>query len=417
MEDYVNLRATSTSISDDNVSSYTTSRSSSYSPENDNIPVPTRPEKYIAYILRHKAIDFGLDIDARGYVDVNALINHPQSKAFNFTTSFIRAFVINDNKHRYELEETSTTLKIRAVQGHSIRKVSDIDLLTPITNIFAYPNVIHGTYHQAWTLINENGLNRMSRNHIHFSIGYLNDEFVQSGMKKDTQVIIELNAGVAYYNGIPLYISKNNVILSPGIDGVVERKYFKKVIDVDKKKVLFTTEYTVLLVINASALSACVVDCCEWKLLAYASNICYSSYEDMNRFSMEMVKEGVCKRTWVVVVNRKDEESYCVNVKKLCEGNLLVHPGFYVDYIVVDDTVNESVIVDKQMMFNSGMSKQVNVDYGKYYMELRNKRKVSLELAKMYEHAHNNTNNNNNNNSSNVNEEQKEFAVSINWCK
>ena len=138
----------------------------------------------------------------------------------------------------------------------------------------------------------------------------------------------------------------------------------------------------------------------------------------MNRFSMEMVKEGVCKRTWVVVVNRKDEESYCVNVKKLCEGNLLVHPGFYVDYIVVDDTVNESVIVDKQMMFNSGMSKQVNVDYGKYYMELRNKRKVSLELAKMYEHAHNNTNNNNNNNNnSNVNEEQKEFAVSINWCK
>ena len=404
MEDYLNLRATSTSLSDDNASSYTTSRSSSFSPDNDSIPVPTRPEKYIAYVLRHKAVDFGLAIDARGYVDVNALISHPQSRHFNFTTSFIRSFVLTDSKHRYELEETSTSLKIRAVQGHSIRKVSDIDLLTPISNVFAYPNVIHGTYFQAWQFIRENGLNRMSRNHIHFSIGYLDDVFVQSGMKRDTEVIIELNAGVAYYNGIPLYISKNNVILSPGIDGVVDRKYFKKVVDVDKKKVLFAQEYATALYVNANALSVCVVDCCQRKVLARASNFCYSSYEDMNRFSMEMVKEGVCKRPWVVVVNRKDEESYCLNVKKLCEGNLLVHPGFYVDYVVVDDTIKEDAVVDKQMTFNSGMSKQVGVDYGKYYAEFRNKRKASVELAKMYENA-------NTDNAS----EQQEFAVNISW--
>ena len=119
---------------------------------------------------------------------------------------------------------------------------------------------------------------------------------------------------------------------------------------------------------------------------------------------MEMVKEGVCKRPWVVVVNRKDEESYCLNVKKLCEGNLLVHPGFYVDYVVVDDTIKEDAVVDKQMTFNSGMSKQVGVDYGKYYAEFRNKRKASVELAKMYENA-------NTDNAS----EQQEFAVNISW--
>jgi 2'-phosphotransferase len=44
------------------------------------------------------------------------------------------------------------------------------------------PVVIHGTYFEPWATIKNDGLSRMSRNHIHFASGIFGDNAVISGM-------------------------------------------------------------------------------------------------------------------------------------------------------------------------------------------------------------------------------------------
>jgi 2'-phosphotransferase len=91
--------------------------------------------------------------------------------------------------------------------------------------------VIHGTRLQAWEHIKTKGLSTMNRNHVHFAIGLPGDSNVRSGVRKSSQVFIYIDVHKAMQDGIAFYRSKNDVILSDGKDGIIEPKYFEKVID------------------------------------------------------------------------------------------------------------------------------------------------------------------------------------------
>lgn len=65
--------------------------------------------------------------------------------------------------------------------------------------------------------------------HIHFSTGY-QDDTVISGMRKTCEIFIEIDMKKAMDDGIKFYKSNNGVILSKGINNVLEKKYFKKII-------------------------------------------------------------------------------------------------------------------------------------------------------------------------------------------
>jgi 2'-phosphotransferase len=53
--------------------------------------------------------------------------------------------------------------------------------------------VIHGTNFRAWKSIQNQGLSKMDRNHVHFAIGLPDDPNVKSGMRKTSQVFIYIN--------------------------------------------------------------------------------------------------------------------------------------------------------------------------------------------------------------------------------
>lgn len=55
---------------------------------------------------------------------------------------------------------------IRAVQGHTIKTISNEELLEEIKDPFVYDEVIHGTYLNCIEAILKTGLNKMARNHI-----------------------------------------------------------------------------------------------------------------------------------------------------------------------------------------------------------------------------------------------------------
>jgi 2'-phosphotransferase len=57
-------------------------------------------------------------------------------------------------------------------------------------------------------------------------------------MRSSAQILIYLDIEKCLAEGIPLFISENKVLLSPGINGVIEPKYFKYAVDRNGKVLL-----------------------------------------------------------------------------------------------------------------------------------------------------------------------------------
>lgn len=152
------------------------------------------------------------------------------------TLEDVKSVVESNEKQRFTLKptgaESSTNAAdylIRANQGHSI-KVDSAALLVPITLENVPEKVLHGTYFAFWPLIVESGgLKPMGRNHVHCSTG-TPEEGVTSGMRKDAELIIEIDVRASLEAGDKWWLSDNAVVLSEGgEEGMVSSRYFKSV--------------------------------------------------------------------------------------------------------------------------------------------------------------------------------------------
>ena len=83
----------------------------------ETTPDLTRISKYISLILRHKPEVIGIQLDAHGWADVNALLAGISKKYF-IDQDILEEIVRSDSKQRYVFNEDRT--RIRASQGHSI---------------------------------------------------------------------------------------------------------------------------------------------------------------------------------------------------------------------------------------------------------------------------------------------------------
>lgn len=189
--------------------------------------------KTLSKILRHDAKKLGIRLSDDGYAYWDDL-----SKLRHFSgvgLSQIERIVSRNSKQRFKLIRDGTIVKIRANQGHTLDCVVQEKLLTKILldDVSKYPCVVHGTTLEAWDNIKITGLSKMGRNHIHFAIGMPDDSGVISGMRSCSQVLIMIDLARLIASEIPVFISSNLVILSPGISGlgVIPIKYFKSVID------------------------------------------------------------------------------------------------------------------------------------------------------------------------------------------
>ena len=90
----------------------------------ETTPDLTRISKYISLILRHKPEVIGIQLDAHGWADVNALLAGISKKYF-IDRDILEEIVRSDSKQRYVFNEDRT--RIRASQGHSVQV--DVELL------------------------------------------------------------------------------------------------------------------------------------------------------------------------------------------------------------------------------------------------------------------------------------------------
>ena len=170
-----------------------------------------------------------LNMRSDGYVDINQLMKHSKFRGVDLNDIF--DIVENNDKKRFEITNESNGMFIRAVQGHTIKTISDDELLTPILDATEYPLVVHGTYKNILPTIQTNGLSRMKRNHIHMATS-INPSEVTSGVRNNVEVYIVIDMEKAINDGILFYRSTNGVILSPGIteNGMIPPQYFKEII-------------------------------------------------------------------------------------------------------------------------------------------------------------------------------------------
>ena len=110
----------------------------------------------LSKVLRHSAIERGLDIDEGGWIKLNDILKKCQE--FKDTTfDDIKYIVDNNNKNRFSLILKNEYWYIRANQGHSINKVVDSLLLTEITDPNYIQVAVHSTFSKNISLIKKNG--------------------------------------------------------------------------------------------------------------------------------------------------------------------------------------------------------------------------------------------------------------------
>ena len=177
--------------------------------------------KYMSYVLRHGLNDIGLMPDSEGYVNLSKFLSVADPN-YKLDRSTVLAIAKSCPKQRFGIKTIGNETYIRSNQGHSqnVGKLIKTDkllvkLTTPIRGVF------HGTYKKHLASIRANGLNRMSRQHIHLAKGL--DAI--SGKRHDNNLIVYVDMAGAMKDGIEFYESENGVILTEGINGVLPVRY------------------------------------------------------------------------------------------------------------------------------------------------------------------------------------------------
>ena len=203
-------------------------------------PRTVQISKTLASILRHKACELGVSIRPDGFCSLQEVLDCSWILELGASRHEILACAKSNDKKRFETRDIDGVLHIRACQGHSMKVVQDEQLLRKLHASDAdLPGCcVHGTYMRHFASIIDKGLiaggssGSNFRNHVHFAPFAPGDKRVISGMRASCEIAIWVNIREALEEGLPFFMSNNQVILSPGGDGVVGTHLFEAVRDV-----------------------------------------------------------------------------------------------------------------------------------------------------------------------------------------
>ena len=188
--------------------------------------------KTMSWILRHGLVEcfdnkfIGLD----GTVPLDLFLSCPRINKYNMDFDSIQKIVESNDKQRFRLENIDGMWRIGANQGHSKTTTELIDPTKLLERIEEPIELcVHGTSFHAIKLIEKEGLKIMNRTHIHMASDYPGTNVI-SGARSSSRVFIEINMEKALTDGIIFYRSANGVILTSGINGILEPKYFSKIV-------------------------------------------------------------------------------------------------------------------------------------------------------------------------------------------
>ncbi len=165
--------------------------------------------KTISHALRHAPQNYGLTLDEKGWVDVEALLQglKKHSRSFkNVTVDDLQKVINESQKKRFEIKDG----KIRATYGHSLPSKIKKEPTEP-------PRVLyHGTTAKAAELILDTGLKPIGRQYVHLSLD-VDTAYVVGLRRTKKPIILKISALEAYNTGINFYREKDGIWLSDSI--------------------------------------------------------------------------------------------------------------------------------------------------------------------------------------------------------
>jgi len=162
--------------------------------------------KFLSLILRHRPEVIGITLDPEGWADIEELIQKSDGK---LTRDLIDQAVRENDKKRFAVSEDGK--RIRASQGHSLK---DVDLkFEPVEPPAA---LYHGTSSKVIKAINAEGLQKMSRQHVHLSAD-LETAYKVGDRHGGTSFTLQVDAKGMHADGHQFFRSENDVWLTDSV--------------------------------------------------------------------------------------------------------------------------------------------------------------------------------------------------------
>lgn len=164
----------------------------------------------VAYALRHRPGEFGLELDNEGWVSAGDLLAAIHSRDPDLAwadVASLEQIIESSDKQRFELLSGS----IRALYGHTLseQRIARTPIAPPA-------RLYHGTTPQAGAMILAMGLVPMRRHHVHLSVDRETAEIV-ARRRTGTPWILTIDAQSAHNNGVGFYRGNDAVWLAEHI--------------------------------------------------------------------------------------------------------------------------------------------------------------------------------------------------------
>lgn len=164
----------------------------------------TRISKFLSLVLRHEPAQIGIVLDEQGWTDVAALLTQLGAHGQPLSPEQLVHIVETSPKQRFRFNDDRK--QIRASQGHSVAVELGYAPATP-------PNVLyHGTAARYQAVIQQEGLRKMARHHVHLSTDVATARAV--GSRHGQPVIFAVAAGEMHRAGALFYQADNGVWLT-----------------------------------------------------------------------------------------------------------------------------------------------------------------------------------------------------------
>lgn len=162
----------------------------------------TRTSRRLSWLLRHGAIQSGLEMDAAGWCSTEALL-----KIAGISRALLADVVEKNDKPRLQIDGD----RIRASQGHSLAgaPVTVAGLEASWATWSGTHSLWHGTHSTALASIARMGLTAQGRTHVHLA----QTPDSQVGKARGVELMLEIDPQRVRAAGQRIYRSPNGVIL------------------------------------------------------------------------------------------------------------------------------------------------------------------------------------------------------------
>ena len=168
-------------------------------------PKLTAISKEVSYALRHRPDEYGLELDERGFVEIEDLLAALNAKdpGRDVTRADLECTIAESDKKRHEIVSN----RIRAAYGHSTGKRVEAEPAVPPADLY------HGTSRAAATHILAEGIKPMGRQYAHLSADV--ETAMAVGARHDSKpALLKVDAAAAHAAGVAFYRGNDKVWLA-----------------------------------------------------------------------------------------------------------------------------------------------------------------------------------------------------------